>query len=72
MRYSHLPMEISLGGIYFPPLMFAVILGVLMAWVITRLLNRLHLARFIWHPPLFFLALAVICTAFVKHFLIPN
>ena len=71
MNYSHLPSEISLGGIYFPPLLFAVLLGVLMAWIITRILNRLDLARFVWYPPLFFLALCVICTGFVGHFIIP-
>ncbi len=71
MNYSHLPSEISLGGIYFPPLFFAVILGVLMAWIITRILNWLDLSRFIWSPPLFFLALSVICTGFVGYFIIP-
>ncbi len=71
MNYSHLPSEISLGGVYFSPIVFAVMLGVMMAWVITRLLNRLGLARFIWYPPLFFFALSVICTCFVGYFIIP-
>ena len=71
MNYSHLPSEISLGGIYFPPLLFAGLLGVFMAWVITRILNRMDLARFVWYPPLFFLALSVICTGFVSYFIIP-
>ena len=71
MNYSHLPSEISLGGIYFSPILFAALLGVVIAWVITRLLNRLGLARFIWYPPLFFLALSVICTGFVGYFIIP-
>lgn len=71
MNYAHLPSEISLGGIYFPPLLFAAMLGVLMAWLITRILNRLDMARFVWYPPLFFLALSVICTGFVGYFIIP-
>ena len=71
MNYAHIPMEISLGGVYFPPLLFAASLGVLFAWVITRLMNRFGLARFIWNPPLFFLALSVICTHLVGTFLIP-
>ena len=64
-------MEIAIGGIYFPPVMFAIILGVLMAEVAGRLLNRLDLTRFIWHPPLFYIALAVICTRLVGLYLIP-
>ena len=71
MDYSHLPTEISLGGVYFPPLLFASMLGVLMAWIITRIMNRLGLARLVWYPALFFLALSVICTGFVGYFIIP-
>lgn len=71
MNYSNLPSEVSLGGIYFPPLLIAGLLGVFMAWVITRILNRMDLARFVWYPPLFFLALSVICTGFVSYFIIP-
>lgn len=71
MNYSHIPRELSAGGVYFPPLLLASLLGVLMAWAITRLLNRYDLARFVWFPPLFFLALAVICTGFVGYFIIP-
>jgi hypothetical protein len=51
-------MEISIGGIYFPPIMFAILLGVLFAGIIAKLLNRFNLTRFIWHPPLFFIALS--------------
>jgi hypothetical protein len=40
MNYSNLPSEISLGGIYFPSLLFAGLLSVFMAWVITQILNR--------------------------------
>jgi len=71
MNYSHLPIEVSICGIYFSPILLATVLGVMLAWVITRLLNRFGLAQFIWYPPLFFLALAVICTGLVSFFIIP-
>ena len=71
MNYSRLPIETSIGGVYFPPILLATILGVLMAWCITRLLNRFGLAEFIWYPSLFSLALAVICTGLVSFFIIP-
>ena len=71
MNYSNIPMEISIDGIYFPPIMFAILLGILLAGVVAKLLNRFNLTRFIWHPPLFFVALSVICTWFVDLFIIP-
>jgi len=71
MNYANVPMEIAIGGIYFPPVMFAILLGVLLAGIVSRLLNKLNLTRFIWHPPLFFLALAVVCTRLVNLFIIP-
>jgi hypothetical protein len=71
MNPASIPGEIALGGIYFPPVLFATLLGVLLAGLLTRLLNRLNLTRFIWHPPLFFVALAVVCTRLVDLFIIP-
>ena len=71
MNYANVPMEIAIGGIYFPPVMFAILLGVLLAGIVSRLLNKLNLTRFIWHPQLFFLALAVVCTRLVNLFIIP-
>jgi hypothetical protein len=71
MNTADIPMEISIGGIYFPPIMFAILLGVILAGVVTKLLNRFNLTRFIWHPPLFFIALSVICTSIVEIFIIP-
>ena len=71
MDYADLPIEAAIGGVYFPPILLATVSGVVLAWVITRLLNRLGLSQYIWYPPLFFLALAVICTGLVSSFIIP-
>jgi hypothetical protein len=71
MNTADIPMEISIGGIYFPPIMFAILLGVILAGVVTKLLNRFNLTRFIWHPPLFFIAMAVVCTKIVEILIIP-
>jgi len=70
MNTANVPMEISIGGIYFPPIMFAILLGVLLAGIVAKLLNRFDLTRYVWHPPLFFIALSVICTRFVDIFII--
>ena len=64
-------MEVSIGGIYFPPIMFAILLGIVLAGIISKLLNRFNLTRFIWHPPLFFVALSVICMWCVDLLVIP-
>jgi len=39
------------------------ILGFLLAWAVVAVLERTGLTRFIWHLPLFFLALLVLITS---------
>ncbi|WOO39763.1 DUF1656 domain-containing protein [Rubellicoccus peritrichatus] len=54
------PPEVELAGFYLTPIFFviaaALLLGVVTAWVA----DRLSLSRFIWHPPLFLIALIFI------------
>lgn len=66
-----IPSELAIGGVYFPPLLIASILGVLAAWLTALLLNRYRLSRFFWYPPLVFLALAVIYSGLIGTFVIP-
>ena len=66
-----IPKEFTIGGIYFPPLLIAGILGVLAAALTAMLLKRYRLSRFLYYPPLAFLALAVIYTGLIGTFLIP-
>ena len=68
---NYIPHEFTIGGIYFPPLLIAGILGVLAAALTAMLLNRYRLSRYIYNPPLVFLALAVIYTGLIGTFLIP-
>jgi len=68
---ENIPSEFAIGGIYFPPLLLASVLGVLAAWVMAMLLNRYRLTRIFFYPPLVFLALAVIFTGVVGTFIIP-
>ena len=71
MNPDRMPAEFVIGGVYFSPLLVASILGVVLAWILTRVLNRIGLAKFVWWPALFFLALCVICTFAVGVFFIP-
>ena len=66
-----IPQEFVIGGIYFPPLLIAGILGVLVAALTAMLLRRYRLSRFIYNPPLVFLALSIIYTGLIGTFIIP-
>jgi len=63
--FDKIPSEISFEWIYFPPFMFAVVLGYLCAFGATRLLHATGLSRFFWHPGLSFLALWVLLTSLI-------
>jgi len=62
----YIPHEFTLGGVYFPPLLIAGLLGVLAAVLTATLLNRYR-----FYPPLVFIALAVIYTGLIGTFFIP-
>ena len=66
-----IPSEFAIGGVYFPPLLIASILGVTASVLTAFLLNRYRLSRFFFYPPLVFLALAVIYTGVIGTFFIP-
>ncbi len=68
---TFIPSEVAIGGVYFPPLLIAGILGVTAAVLTAFLLNRYRLSRFVFYPPLVFLALAVIYTGVIGTFFIP-
>lgn len=64
------PIELSIGGVYIAPMFFGIILGVLITWGFTRLLNKWNLSRFFWNPPLAFLAFSVIFSGLVGRWII--
>ena len=66
-----IPSEFAIGGVYFPPLLIASILGVTAAVLTAFVLNRYRLSRFFFYPPLVFVALAVIYTGVIGTFFIP-
>jgi hypothetical protein len=63
---NRVPHEIAIGGIYMPPLFVALILGTIIAIIIARLLNRYRLSKYLFYPPLVFVAMVVIFTVFVE------
>jgi len=67
----YIPKEFTIGGVYFPPLLIAGILGVTAAVLTAILLNRYRLSRYFFYPPLVFVALATIYTVLIGTFIIP-
>ena len=67
----YVPSEFAIGGVYFPPLLLASILGAVAAVLTAYALNRYRLSRFFFYPPAVFLALAIIYTGVFGTFFIP-
>jgi hypothetical protein len=65
-----LPQEFAIGGVYLPPLLIAAILGVALAFLTGRLLNRNHWSQYFFYPPLVMLAMMVIYTVLIGTFII--
>ena len=63
--FENIPVEISFGGIYMPPLLLLVLCGVMSAYGITVILNRTDLSRYFWFPPLAFVALTLLMTSLI-------
>jgi hypothetical protein len=58
-----IPSELPVAGVYLPPALLVGLFGLAAAWVMTKILNRARLTRFIWNPPLAFLALWALMSA---------
>ena len=67
-----IPSEFAIGDVYFPPMLIAALLGLVLAWLTAQLLNRLRLSRFFFYPPLVLLALVAIYTVLIGTFIIPS
>ena len=52
--------ELFVGGVYFPPALLVGLAGFFVAIGVVKLLNRTHLSRFFWNPPLAFLGIWVL------------
>jgi hypothetical protein len=66
------PAEFQIGGVFMPPLFAASILGTLVAVFTIRWLNRSGLSRYLFYPPLVFVALIVIYSVLIGTFIIPG
>jgi len=65
-----IPHEISIAGVFFPPLLLASILGGLLSAGTVLALNRYRLSRFFVYPPGIFVVLGIIYTCLIGAFAI--
>ena len=65
-----IPHEFAIGGVYLPPLLIAAIVGVALASLSGRLLNRNHWSEHFFYPPLVMLAMMIIYTVLIGTFII--
>jgi hypothetical protein len=57
--------EIRLGEVLIPWIVVVGTLGFLAAWLVIAIMERTGLSRYVWHLPLFFLALVVLLTSVI-------
>lgn len=64
--------EIEVLGFYLPFALIIILAGFIAAWLVAWVMDFLGLTRFVWHPPLFMLALLVGCSAGLGLLLFPR
>ena len=57
--------EMRLGEVLIPWIAVVGILGFLAGWLIIAIMERTGLSRYVWHLPLFFLALVVLLSSLI-------
>lgn len=63
--------ELKLTELLIPWIMMIGLLGFLAAWLVVAILERTGLSRYIWHLPLFFLALVVLLSSVIGMAFLP-
>ncbi|UJZ95329.1 DUF1656 domain-containing protein [Photobacterium damselae subsp. damselae] len=65
-----MPHELSMGDIYYSPVLLVVVLSLLATWITVVILNKTRLSRFIAYPSLTFLAIMVFYVVVIDTFYI--
>jgi hypothetical protein len=63
--------ELKFTELLIPWIVMIGLLGFLTAWLVVAILERTGLSRFIWHLPLFFLALVVLFSCVIGMVFLP-
>ncbi|HIF9195422.1 TPA: DUF1656 domain-containing protein [Photobacterium damselae] len=65
-----MPHELSMGDIYYSPVLLVAVLSLLATWITVVILNKTRLSRFIAYPSLTFLAIMVFYVVAIDTFYI--
>ncbi|HZC36919.1 MAG TPA: DUF1656 domain-containing protein [Chthoniobacterales bacterium] len=57
--------EFRFGEVLVPWVVLVGVLGFLMAWVVVAIMERTGVSRYVWHLPLFFVALVVLFSSLI-------
>jgi Protein of unknown function (DUF1656) len=57
--------EFRFNELLVPWIMIVVALGILIAWLVVAIMELTSLSRYVWHLPLFFLALTVLFSSLI-------
>ena len=63
--------EFRFLGLLFPWIALIGLLGFMAAWLVVAIMEYTGLARYVWHLPLFFVALVVLLGSVIGMFLSP-
>ncbi len=67
-----MPRDFDINGVYLPPSLVAGVLGVILAVITARILDRYRLTRLISQPSVTFLSICVLYTVLIGTFVIPT
>ncbi|SUB66195.1 Protein of uncharacterised function (DUF1656) [Photobacterium damselae] len=65
-----IPHELSMGDIYYSPVLLVAVLSLVATWITVVILNKTRLSRFIAFPSLTFLAIMVFYVVAIDTFYI--
>ncbi|MBF7097995.1 hypothetical protein EQ875_00972 [Photobacterium damselae subsp. damselae] len=65
-----IPHELSMGDIYYSPVLLVAVLSLVATWITVVILNKTRLSRFIAYPSLTFLAIMVFYVVAIDTFYI--
>lgn len=65
-----LPKEFELAGVYFPPLLVAAVMALIVTWVTAKVCDRWRLTRYVAYPQLVLLSIFLLYTVFLGTFVI--
>nr|WP_218136564.1 DUF1656 domain-containing protein [Photobacterium damselae] len=65
-----IPHELSMGDIYYSPVLLVAVLSLVATWITVVILNKTRLSRFIAYPSLTFLAIMIFYVVAIDTFYI--